>query len=103
VRILSPSCSPAIQIATTSRTILRCRTRPIEAEGIGAVSLRRVTRELRSAPAPYHHFAGRAALLAAISAQRYELLEQQLRQARRRAPAAPPPTASPRTDQRKHV
>src|SRR3954468_18569644 len=61
----------------------------IEAEGIGAVSLRRVAREAGVSPgAPYHHFADRAALLAAISVRGYELLEVRLRQARREAPTA---------------
>jgi AcrR family transcriptional regulator len=47
----------------------------IAAEGIGAVSLRRVAREAGVSPgAPYHHFADRAALLAALSTQGYELL-----------------------------
>ena len=44
----------------------------IEAEGIGAVSLRRVAREAGVSPgAPYHHFADRAALLSALAAQGY--------------------------------
>src|SRR5215211_5683383 len=61
----------------------------IEAEGIGAVSLRRVAREAGVSPgAPYHHFADRSALLAAISVRGHQLLEQQLRQARREAPTA---------------
>src|SRR5438309_11953745 len=61
----------------------------IEAEGIGAVSLRRVAREAGVSPgAPYHHFADRSALLAAIALQGYQLLEPQLRQARGQAPTA---------------
>src|SRR5262245_3314590 len=61
----------------------------IEAEGIGAVSLRRVARAVGVSPrAPYHHFADRSALLAAIAAQGHELREQQLRRARERAPSA---------------
>src|SRR5215468_2775580 len=60
----------------------------IEAEGIGAVSLRRVAREAGVSPgAPYHHFADRAALLAAITVRGSALLEQELRQARQQAPA----------------
>jgi AcrR family transcriptional regulator len=59
----------------------------IEAEGIGAVSLRRVAREAGVSPgAPYHHFADRSVLLAAIALQGYQLLEPQLRQAREQAP-----------------
>ncbi len=61
----------------------------IEAEGIGAVSLRRVARAAGVSPgAPYHHFADRSALLAAISVRGYELLERRLRQARQEAPTA---------------
>lgn len=61
----------------------------IAAEGIGAVSLRRVAREAGVSPgAPYHHFADRAALLAAISARGHELLVERLRQARQQAPTA---------------
>jgi AcrR family transcriptional regulator len=51
----------------------------IEAEGIGAVSLRRVAREAGVSPgAPYHHFPDRAALLSAISARGFELLTEDL-------------------------
>lgn len=61
----------------------------IEAEGIGAVSLRRVARAAGVSPgAPYHHFPDRSALLAAIAAQGYELLEPRLRAAREQAPTA---------------
>lgn len=61
----------------------------IESEGIGAVSLRRVAREAGVSPgAPYHHFADRSALLAAIAVQGHELLLERLRDARRRAPTA---------------
>lgn len=61
----------------------------IEAEGIGAVSLRRVARAAGVSPgAPYHHFADRSALLAAIAAQGHEILEHQLRGAREQAPTA---------------
>lgn len=61
----------------------------IESEGIGAVSLRRVAREAGVSPgAPYHHFADRSALLAAIAARGYELLDGELRRARAGAPTA---------------
>jgi AcrR family transcriptional regulator len=61
----------------------------IEAEGIGAVSLRRVAREAGVSPgAPYHHFPDRAALLAAITVQGAGLMEEQLRAARAAAPTA---------------
>jgi AcrR family transcriptional regulator len=61
----------------------------IETEGIGAVSLRRVARAAGVSPgAPYHHFADRSALLAAIAIQGHELLEQRLLRAREQAPSA---------------
>jgi AcrR family transcriptional regulator len=61
----------------------------IESEGIGAVSLRRVAREAGVSPgAPYHHFADRSALLAAILVRGHELLVEQLQQARLQAPTA---------------
>lgn len=61
----------------------------IEAEGIGAVSLRRVAREAGVSPgAPYHHFADRSALLAAITVRGSALLERELRQARDQAATA---------------
>lgn len=61
----------------------------IEAEGIGAVSLRRVARAAGVSPgAPYHHFPDRSSLLAAIAAQGYELLGPRLREARKHAPTA---------------
>lgn len=55
----------------------------IEAEGIGAVSIRRVARAAGVSPgAPYHHFADRAALLSALCVQGFELLGERLRDAR---------------------
>lgn len=61
----------------------------IEAEGIGAVSLRRVARAAGVSPgAPYHHFADRSALLAAIAVEGHALLERDLRRAREQAPTA---------------
>jgi AcrR family transcriptional regulator len=61
----------------------------IEAEGIGAVSLRRVARAAGVSPgAPYHHFPDRSALLAAIAVRGYEMLTRQLQQARQQAPSA---------------
>jgi AcrR family transcriptional regulator len=67
-------------------TLLDATLRLIEAEGIGAVSLRRVAREAGvSSGAPYHHFADRADLLAALSARGYELLAADLAGARTEA------------------
>jgi AcrR family transcriptional regulator len=63
--------------------LLRASLELIEAEGIGAVSLRRVAREAGVSPgAPYHHFPDRAALLAALAAQGYQKLARELAQAR---------------------
>ncbi|MEV0568944.1 TetR/AcrR family transcriptional regulator [Dactylosporangium sp. NPDC050588] len=61
----------------------------IEAEGIGAVSLRRVARDAGVSPgAPYHHFPDRSALFAAIAVQGHQLLLERLRAAREAAPTA---------------
>jgi AcrR family transcriptional regulator len=64
-------------------TLLAASLRLIETEGIGAVSLRRVAREAGvSTGAPYHHFADRSALLAALSTQGFELLGSEVAAAR---------------------
>lgn len=64
-------------------TLLSASLRLIEAEGVGAVSLRRVAREAGVSPgAPYHHFPDRAALLAALAAQGYQQLAAELAAAR---------------------
>ena len=69
--------------------LLEACVRLIEAEGIGAVSLRRVAREAGVSPgAPYHHFPDRAALLAAISVRGFEQLATDLRAAREKASGA---------------
>lgn len=68
-------------------TLVRACLELIEAEGIGAVSLRRVAREAGVSPgAPYHHFADRTALLTAIAVQGFQLLEARMREARDVAP-----------------
>lgn len=72
--------------------LLAACLRLIETEGIGAVSLRRVAREAGvSSGAPYHHFADRAALLAALSTEGFRLLAADLTAARY---AAPTPVAA---------
>jgi AcrR family transcriptional regulator len=59
--------------------LLEACVRLVEAEGIGAVSLRRVAREAGVSPgAPYHHFADRGALLAAISVRGFQQLTADL-------------------------
>src|SRR5687767_15213892 len=61
----------------------------IEAEGIAAVSLRRVAREAGVSPgAPYHHFPDRSTLFAAITVQGHQLLLERLQAARQAAPTA---------------
>ncbi|WP_327099308.1 TetR/AcrR family transcriptional regulator [Nocardia vinacea] len=64
-------------------TLLAACLRLIETEGLGAVSLRRVAREAGvSTGAPYHHFADRSALLAALSTQGFRRLGSDLAAAR---------------------
>ncbi|MEV6341129.1 TetR/AcrR family transcriptional regulator [Nocardia vinacea] len=64
-------------------TLLAACLRLIETEGLGAVSLRRVAREAGvSTGAPYHHFADRSALLAALSTQGFRRLGSDLADAR---------------------
>lgn len=70
-------------------TLVEACVAVIEAEGVGAVSLRRVARDAGvSAAAPYHHFADRAAMLAAIALRGSELLDARLRAAVAAAPTA---------------
>ncbi|MEV4238672.1 MULTISPECIES: TetR/AcrR family transcriptional regulator [unclassified Nocardia] len=64
-------------------TLLAACLRLIETEGLGAVSLRRVAREAGvSTGAPYHHFADRSALLAALSTEGFRQLGSDLADAR---------------------
>jgi AcrR family transcriptional regulator len=64
-------------------TLVRACLELIRAEGIGAVSLRRVAREAGVSPgAPYHHFPDRAALLTAIAVDGFRLLEARMIAAR---------------------
>ncbi|WP_433761779.1 TetR/AcrR family transcriptional regulator [Nocardia sp. CA-135398] len=64
-------------------TLLAACLRLIETEGLGAVSLRRVAREAGvSTGAPYHHFADRSALLAALAVQGFRQLGRDLADAR---------------------
>ncbi|ADD45348.1 TetR/AcrR family transcriptional regulator [Stackebrandtia nassauensis] len=63
--------------------LLDASLRLIAEEGVGAVSLRRVAREAGVSPgAPYHHFADRAALLAALSTTGFNKLAERLCAAR---------------------
>ncbi|MEV4123886.1 TetR/AcrR family transcriptional regulator [Nocardia sp. NPDC049707] len=64
-------------------TLLAACLRLIETEGLGAVSLRRVAREAGvSTGAPYHHFADRSALLAALSTRGFRQLGSDMADAR---------------------
>ncbi|MBL1076733.1 TetR/AcrR family transcriptional regulator [Nocardia sp. 2] len=59
--------------------LLRASLHLIETEGLAAVSLRKVARAAGVSPgAPYHHFADRSALLAALSSRGFELLRDRL-------------------------
>jgi AcrR family transcriptional regulator len=64
----------------------------IDAEGIGAVSLRKVARAAGVSPgAPYHHFPDRAALLTALSDEGFRRMGVAVMEAHE---AAPTPTAA---------
>lgn len=66
--------------------LLAACLRLIETDGLAAVSLRRVAREAGvSTAAPYHHFPDRAALLATLSTQGFQLLGTRLAAARAEA------------------
>ncbi|MFF0544075.1 TetR/AcrR family transcriptional regulator [Nocardia thailandica] len=68
--------------------LLEACLRLIETEGLAAVSLRRVAREAGvSSGAPYHHFADRSALLAALSIDGFRALATELAAARDTAEA----------------
>jgi AcrR family transcriptional regulator len=74
-----PSTRTSYHHGALREELLSASLHLIEAEGIGAVSLRRVAREAGVSPgAPYHHFADRASLLAALSAQGFRLLASEL-------------------------
>jgi AcrR family transcriptional regulator len=78
-----PPARPSYHHGALRQALLSASLRLIEAEGIGAVSLRRVAREAGVSPgAPYHHFPDRAALLAALSAQGFQVLAGDLAAAR---------------------
>ncbi|WP_036510285.1 TetR/AcrR family transcriptional regulator [Nocardia aobensis] len=67
--------------------LLRASLELIEAEGLAAVSLRKVAREAGVSPgAPYHHFADRAALMSALATRGFEILGAAMVSARDNAP-----------------
>src|SRR5919206_3833931 len=60
--------------------LLRTAAKTLEKEGIGALSLRETARRAGvSHNAPYRHFPDREALLAALAAQGFAMLGEQLR------------------------
>ena len=68
------------------RAILDASLSLIEKEGIGALSMREAARRAGATHgAPYHHFADRAAILAALAAEGFELMHGALRAADERA------------------
>jgi AcrR family transcriptional regulator len=78
-----PAARESYHHGALREALLRASLQLIDAEGIGAVSLRRVAREAGVSPgAPYHHFPDRASLLAALSAQGFQLLARELAVAR---------------------
>ncbi|MFF0492780.1 TetR/AcrR family transcriptional regulator [Nocardia sp. NPDC004068] len=81
-----PSTKDRYHHGALREELLRVALRLIETEGLAAVSLRRVAREAGVSPgAPYHHFADRSALLAALSGQGFEVLGARLAAARAEA------------------
>ncbi|MFC9993456.1 TetR/AcrR family transcriptional regulator [Nocardia sp. NPDC127526] len=66
--------------------LMRASLQLIDSEGLAAVSLRRVAREAGVSPgAPYHHFADRSALLAALSTRGFEILRDEIAAAKAQA------------------
>lgn len=65
------------------RALVDAARRLLEAEGPTALSLRAVAREAGVSPAaPYHHFKDKAELLDAVAQEGWDLLEQQMAQAK---------------------
>ena len=63
------------------RALLDAAVEILESDGVGALSLRAVARRAGvSATAPYHHFADKQALLAAVNAQSFEQLSDTMSQ-----------------------
>jgi AcrR family transcriptional regulator len=70
--------------------VLAASVRIIEEQGLAALSIREVARRAAvSHQAPYHHFADRDAILAAIASEGFEDLLGRMRAARLRAPEDP--------------
>jgi AcrR family transcriptional regulator len=70
---------PSYHHGALREALLSASLKLIETEGLSAVSLRRVAREAGVSPgAPYHHFKDRAAVLAALAAQGFRMLADDL-------------------------
>jgi AcrR family transcriptional regulator len=70
---------PSYHHGALREALLTASLKLIEADGLTALSLRRVAREAGVSPgAPYHHFKDRAAVLAALAAQGFRLLADDL-------------------------
>lgn len=71
------------------RALLVAARRLVEREGPSRVGLRALAREARVSPAaPYHHFADRDAILAALAAEGFAELAEAMRRGTRRASRA---------------
>ena len=76
------------------RRVLDASLLLIEEGGLAALSLREVARRAKvTHGAPYHHFADRAAILAALAEEGFALLTAQMNAAMK--PDPPSPRASP--------
>jgi AcrR family transcriptional regulator len=74
------------RLVNLQRAILDASLELISRRGIGALSMREVSRRLGvTHGAPYHHFRDRGAILAALTEEGFERLEQELRAAAGRA------------------
>lgn len=72
------------------RALLEASLAILEREGVAALSLRRVAEEAGvTHAAPYHHFPEKTALLAAIAAEGFSLLDAKMREEVERAPDDP--------------
>lgn len=68
------------------RALVDAARRILEAEGPSALSLRAVAREAGVSPAaPYHHFKDKAELLDAVADQGWQMLDQMMAEAKRKA------------------
>src|SRR5262245_7289836 len=70
---------PRVHDRTTARALLDAAERIVDADGVDAVSVRRVAREIgTSTRAVYSVFGSKEALLAALGQRAFEILEREL-------------------------